>query len=134
MVKHSKYVPTDKDARKDRESGDAKTTMFQPAKKQGAGGSYTWTGSENGVAVEDTVFMTGMGTETPQNKKSSRNLSASAPTSPTTGKNKNSIFVLDQRDFPNLVAKSGADSPMRRAQKARWEMSVALDKEFNLAH
>ena len=52
MVQKSNPGPQDKDMSKDRESGDVKSSVRAPAKKDGKGGGYTWEGGADDMGLE----------------------------------------------------------------------------------
>lgn len=124
-IKNDKGQPEDKDARKERQSADAKSTVKAPAKKDGHGGGFTWDGPNTATNIgEESEFVPhDAGAEAAKlNVVSAGNSNAAEA----------DLFALRQADFPALSGSSGnaPASPARRANEKEWERNVALDKDL----
>lgn len=108
-----------KDERKDRHSGDAKSSVEQPPKKQGHGGKFTWEGPNPEQDVLEP------------HANNADNLTVKATPKAGKAEDDSAAFAFQSADFPRLAgAKEGASSPERKAGVAEWQTNVALDSDL----
>ncbi|CAD7972590.1 unnamed protein product [Amoebophrya sp. A25] len=134
MVLHdkTKHVPFERQPwfkRKERQSGDIKSSINAPAKKNGQGGSFTYFGT----SLEEEQLMQHDGA---QQMMGSFNKSASEPSSASSSFIEEKDFRFSAADFPPLGLGSMKGSPkataMKERQASQWIRNVLVDKSLGI--
>lgn len=133
-TKHLKYENPPWFQRKERESGDVKSTVRAPAKKDGQGGAYTWAG---GIADLELNFMPHSPAE--QVTKVKSNASEPPSSKPGSSDSLQSVddFQFNPADFPPLSSpmkgpvKGGRSTKVMKAAE-EWNTQVMMDRDLKM--
>mmetsp|Transcript_27771 Transcript_27771/g.70115 ORF Transcript_27771/g.70115 Transcript_27771/m.70115 type:complete len:143 (+) Transcript_27771:514-942(+) len=136
-TKHVKYENTPWFQRKERESGDVKSSVRAAAKKDGQGGAYTWTG---GAADLELNFVSHSPVEQVAKVKSAEGYPSSTASASTDSLQSMEDFQFNEKDFPPLArvnipnGMKGGGSRSTKVMKAadEWSTRVMMDQDLNI--
>lgn len=132
-TKHVKYENTPWFQRKERESGDVKSTVRAPAKKDGQGGAYTWAG---GSTDFDLNFMPHYPADQVGKVKSTASEPASSKPGSSDSLQSVDDFHFNPADFPPLSPVKGPVKGPRstKVMKAAedWNTQVMMDRDLKM--